>query len=53
MVIRHFGHEGLAARIRRHIELAQDLLQQIDADPDIETLAPAPFSTSFVSGRPN
>ena len=23
MVIRHFGHEGLAARIRRHIELAQ------------------------------
>jgi aromatic-L-amino-acid/L-tryptophan decarboxylase len=54
MVIRHFGHEGLAARIRRHIELAQDLVQRIDADPDIEALAPAPFSTvCFVSGSPN
>jgi aromatic-L-amino-acid decarboxylase len=44
MVIRHVGHEGLAARIRRHIELAQDLVQRIDADSDIERLAPAPFS---------
>ena len=53
MVIRHFGHEGLAARIRRHIELAQDLVQRIDADPDIEALAPAPFSTVCFRFRPS
>jgi aromatic-L-amino-acid decarboxylase len=45
MVIRTFGHEGLAARIREHIRLAQDLAQRIDADPDFERLAPTPFST--------
>ena len=53
MVIRHFGHEGLAARIRRHIELAQDLVQRIDADPDIEALAPTPFSTVCFRFRPS
>ena len=53
MVIRHFGHDGLAARIRRHIELAQDLVQRIDADPDIEALAPAPFSTVCFRFRPS
>ncbi len=53
MVIRHFGHEGLAARIRRHIELAQDLVRRIDADPDIEALAPAPFSTVCFRFRPS
>jgi aromatic-L-amino-acid decarboxylase len=45
MVIRYFGHEGLAAHIREHIRLAQELAQQIDAAPDFERLAPAPFST--------
>src|SRR5262245_37660665 len=53
MVISHFGHEGLAARIRRHIELAQNLVQRIDADPDIERLAPAPFSTVCFRFRPH
>jgi aromatic-L-amino-acid/L-tryptophan decarboxylase len=52
MVISYFGHEGLAARIRRHIELAQNLVQRIDADPDIERLAPAPFSTVCFRFRP-
>jgi aromatic-L-amino-acid decarboxylase len=45
MVIRYFGHEGLAAHIREHIRLAQDLARQIDNDPDFERLAPTPFST--------
>jgi aromatic-L-amino-acid decarboxylase len=45
MVIRYFGHEGLAAHIREHIRLAQDLAVWVDADPDMERLAPTPFST--------
>jgi aromatic-L-amino-acid/L-tryptophan decarboxylase len=53
MVISYFGHDGLAARIRRHIELARKLVQQIDADPDVERLAPAPFSTVCFRFRPH
>jgi aromatic-L-amino-acid/L-tryptophan decarboxylase len=53
MVISYFGHEGLAARIRQHIELARNLVQRIDADPDIERLAPAPFSTVCFRFRPH
>jgi aromatic-L-amino-acid decarboxylase len=53
MVISYFGHEGLAARIRRHIELAQNLVERIDADSDIERLAPAHFSTVCFRFRPH
>lgn len=45
MVIRSFGQDGLAARIRAHIAMAQAFAQRIDADPDFKRLAPAPFST--------
>jgi aromatic-L-amino-acid decarboxylase len=44
MIIRYFGHEGLAARIREHCRLAQIFAALIEESPDWELLAPAPFS---------
>jgi len=44
-VIRAFGQEGLAARLRQHIRLAQQFAAWVDASPDFERLAPTPFST--------
>jgi aromatic-L-amino-acid/L-tryptophan decarboxylase len=52
MVIRHFGQEGLAARIREHVRLAHHLARCIDADPDFERLAPTPLSTLCFRARP-
>jgi len=45
MVIRYFGQEGLAARIKEHIRLGQLFAHWVDEDPDFERLAPTPFST--------
>lgn len=44
MVIRAFGHDGLAARIRRHCELAQDFAGWVREDRDWRVEAPVPFS---------
>ncbi|MFQ5854405.1 MAG: pyridoxal phosphate-dependent decarboxylase family protein [Anaerolineae bacterium] len=52
MVIRFFGHEGIAARIREHIRLGQHVAQQVDVDPDFERLAPTPFSTVCFRAQP-
>ncbi len=52
MVIRYFGREGLAARIREHIRLAQHFAAWVDADPDFERLAPTPLSTVCFRARP-
>ena len=43
-VIRAFGAEGLAERIRYHCKLAQEFASWVDADPDWERLAPTPLS---------
>jgi aromatic-L-amino-acid/L-tryptophan decarboxylase len=40
MVIRSFGTEGLAARIREHIRLARLFASWVDADSQFELLAP-------------
>lgn len=40
MVIRSFGREGLAARIREHIRLARLFASWLDADPQFQLLAP-------------
>ena len=45
MVIRAYGREGLARIIDRHINDAQWLAAQIDAEPGWQRLAPVPFST--------
>jgi len=44
-VIRYFGVEGLAERIKYHIELAQELAGWIDDEKDFKRMAPVPFST--------
>ncbi len=52
MVIRYFGWEGLAARIREHIRLAKLFASWVDADADFERLAPVPFSTVCFRAHP-
>ncbi len=44
MVLRAFGTEGIAERIREHVRLAAALRSWIEADPGFELLAPSPFS---------
>jgi aromatic-L-amino-acid decarboxylase len=44
MIIRYFGHEGLAARIREHCRLAKVFASWIEASSDWELLAPLPFA---------
>ncbi len=51
-VIRNFGVEGLAARIREHIAMAQDIAAEIDASPDFEILAPARLALFCFRYRP-
>ncbi|MBI3832542.1 MAG: amino acid decarboxylase [Planctomycetes bacterium] len=45
MVIRYFGVEGLRARIRAHVRLAQAFKGWVEREPEFELCAPAPFST--------
>src|SRR6266852_4981195 len=44
MIIRYFGHDGLAARIREHCRLAQLFASWIEKSPDWELLAPLPLA---------
>jgi aromatic-L-amino-acid/L-tryptophan decarboxylase len=44
MVIRYFGHEGLAARIREHCRLARLFASWIEESDEWERLAPVPLS---------
>ena len=45
MVIRYFGREGLADRIRQHLSWAQEFAGKIDGSPRFQRMAPTPFST--------
>ncbi len=51
-LLRYFGLEGLRARLREHIGMAERLVAEVDAEPDAERLAPAPFSTVCFRWRP-
>lgn len=44
MIIRYFGHEGLAARIREHCRLAQQFRSWVEGSPEWELMAPTPFA---------
>ena len=44
MVIRAFGAEGLAARLRQQMEMAREFASWVDTTPDWERVAPVPFS---------
>jgi aromatic-L-amino-acid/L-tryptophan decarboxylase len=51
-VLRYFGAEGVAARIREHVRLAQELAAWIDAEPSWERMAPTPLSLVVFRHRP-
>jgi aromatic-L-amino-acid decarboxylase len=53
MVIRAFGAEGLAERIRGHVALAQELARWVEAEPGWEVSAPHPFSLVCFRHAPN
>lgn len=44
MVIRYFGHEGLAARIREHCRLASLFASWVEESADWELMAPHPLA---------
>ena len=52
MVIRHFGTEGMAQRIREHCEYASMLARWVDGERDFELLAPAPLSVVCLRAHP-
>ena len=51
MVIRAFGTEGLAARIREHVRLAQLFRSWVEADRAFEIAAATPFSVVCFRAR--
>jgi aromatic-L-amino-acid decarboxylase len=51
MVIRHFGAEGLRARLAEHMRLARLFAEWIDASGDFERTAPVPFSVVCFRAR--
>jgi aromatic-L-amino-acid/L-tryptophan decarboxylase len=53
MVMRYFGHEGLAARIREHCRLARLFASLVDESADWELLAPVPFALVCFRAKPN
>ncbi len=52
MVIRYFGHDGLAARIREHCRLARLFASWVDESDDWEVLAPVPLGLVCFRARP-
>ena len=51
-IFRYFGTEGIAARIRRHAGMARSFAGWVDAHPELERLAPVPFSVICFRARP-
>ncbi len=52
MVLSYFGHAAIAANIRRHIQIAAQFAQWVDAAPDFERMAPTPLSTVCFRAHP-
>jgi aromatic-L-amino-acid decarboxylase len=52
MILRHFGAEGLRARLAEHMRLAQLFAGWVRDDPAFELLAPVPFSVVCFRARP-
>jgi len=51
-VIRSYGVEGLRAMLRRHVALARELADRVEATPEFELLAPAPLGLVCFRYRP-
>ena len=43
-VIRHYGIEGLQYLVRKHVQMAQNFKQWVEADPRFEIVAPVPLN---------
>jgi aromatic-L-amino-acid decarboxylase len=52
MVIRYFGTDALAQRIREHCEYASTLARWIEHETDFELLAPVPLSVVCLRAHP-
>jgi aromatic-L-amino-acid decarboxylase len=52
IMLRYFGLEGMRRRIESHIAMAARFAEWVDADPDFERMASAPFSTVCFRYRP-
>ena len=52
MILRYFGAAGVRDRLRHHIDLAREFAGWVDAHPDFERLAPAPFSVVCFRAKP-
>lgn len=53
MVMRYFGQEGLAARIRYHVALAREFASWVDASADFERLTETNLSVVCFRACPN
>ncbi len=53
MIIRYFGQEGLAARIREHCRLAKLFASWVEESPDWELMAPLPLALVCFRACPN
>ena len=51
MVLRHFGAEGIRARLAEHIRLARLFAAWVDASNEFERTAPVPFSVVCFRAR--
>jgi aromatic-L-amino-acid/L-tryptophan decarboxylase len=52
MILRYFGHDGLAARLREHCRLARLFASFVEESNDWELLAPVPLSVVCFRARP-
>jgi aromatic-L-amino-acid decarboxylase len=52
MIIRYFGHEGLAALIREHCRLARLFASWVEEADEWELMAPVPFALVCFRARP-
>jgi aromatic-L-amino-acid decarboxylase len=52
MVMRYFGHAGLAARIREHCRIARLFASLVDESPDWELMAPVPLALVCFRAKP-
>jgi aromatic-L-amino-acid/L-tryptophan decarboxylase len=53
MVMRHFGAEGLRARLAEHMRMARLFAEWVDEDDEFERLAPVPFSVVCFRAAPS
>src|SRR5690606_24441168 len=51
-IMRYFGREGIAARIREHCRMAELFAQWVKESPDFELMAPVPFALVCFRAKP-